>query len=81
MIQINIEDRGIVQWHPGDKPLALSQPEVRAVRSVYACGESLVWIARNTVNLPLRLPQGEEPKHTQWFGDDARFIVANLLCP
>lgn len=78
MIQINIEDRGIVQWTRGDNPLALSQPEVRAVRSVYACGESLNWIKDQLKGIPL---PNCFATHAQWFGDDARFIVANLLCP
>lgn len=56
------------QWRPGSVAVGL-------IVEVEASGGELEWIYRNIQGLPAMV---KDKKSVRWFGDHAKFIVANL---
>ena len=72
-LYISYKDGREVSLHVGDG--GRDCPEVYDVESVFADGHELDYIERRFENLP-RLAAGFR-RYATWFGDHAKFIVAN----
>jgi hypothetical protein len=60
-------------WHVG-QPNPINFHNVNKVVEVQADGDELLFIATQFRNIPMAL----KPSVVRWFGDDAKFIAANL---
>ena len=60
------------EWHVGESPPIL-YGDVKDVTEVQADGHELDYIINNMEGLPIA-----KTRVVRWFGDHARFIVANL---
>jgi len=77
MLYIEVEGYMPMKWHIGEpNPVkSVDLKLVKKVQSVQADGDELIHIFHNSENLPLPL----YPRVVQWFGDHAKFIVANII--
>jgi len=73
-LKIEFEDNGEYVWRVG-QTMTVKGKEVLEVLSVSADGGELIKIFSEIKNMPMVSPP---PKVCRWFGDHARFIVANL---
>jgi len=67
------EDHRELTWHTGE-PFPVRGRDVRLVVEIQADGEELDTIIRQITGIPQTVFKSSR----RWFGDDARFIAANL---
>lgn len=66
---------GLVSWHVGEK--LNTKHATHEVKEIYADGDELSFILQNVEGIP----RAKGQRSMRWYGDHARFIVANLLLP
>ena len=71
----------VLDWKVGEKsPLDDSNVTIYFVEEVQASDRELMYIMEKTKNLPLIPNVAFHPlKFVSWFGDDAKFIAANVV--
>ena len=69
----------VMSWHVGDVLPFDFRDHVQEVTEVQADGDELQLILDQATGLPMVNRIGNYPRVQHWYGDHAKWIVANLL--